>query len=97
MLNVSHNLSTSCLAFVGGVGWQELVILALGFFVVVGLLLLYLLPAIIAFRKRHPNRWVIFLLNLLLGGTVIIWVVVLIWALTMPATGYAPSDTGAPR
>ena len=27
MVNVSDNLSTSCLAFLGGVGWQEILII----------------------------------------------------------------------
>jgi len=41
---------------------------------------LYFLPTIIGFRKR--NAGAIFALNLLLGWTVIGWVVALIWALT---------------
>lgn len=43
--------------------------------------LIYMLPAVIAFVRGHPNRWVIFALNLFLGGTGIVWLGCLIWAL----------------
>ena len=49
-------------------------LIAIGLFV-------FLLPVIIAFRRRHPNRWVIMALNVVLGGTGIVWVGSLIWAL----------------
>jgi len=46
-------------------------------------LLLYFAPTIVAFmRKDVPSRKHIFLVNLLLGWTFIIWVVSLIWAFT---------------
>ncbi|WP_095204173.1 superinfection immunity protein [Mesorhizobium carmichaelinearum] len=41
---------------------------------------IFLIPSIIAFLRRHPNRWVIFLLNTFLGATGIIWFGCLIWA-----------------
>ena len=41
---------------------------------------LYFLPTIIGFQKR--NAGAIFVLNLLLGWTVIGWVIALVWALT---------------
>jgi len=44
--------------------------------------LLYLIPAIVASSKKKQNAGAIFALNLLLGWTVIGWVVALIWALT---------------
>ena len=50
------------------------------FLLFIGLLLLYLLPTIIAFRNGHPNRWVILALNVFLGSTIIVWVICLIWA-----------------
>lgn len=43
---------------------------------------LYFLPAIIAARKKHPNKIAIFLCNLLFGGTGAGWFICLIWALT---------------
>ncbi|KQP00333.1 superinfection immunity protein [Methylobacterium sp. Leaf91] len=41
----------------------------------------YSLPSIIAFHRRHPNRWVILAVNALFGGTLVGWVVALVWAL----------------
>jgi Na+/proline symporter len=43
--------------------------------------LCYFLPTIIAFRRQHRNRWVIFIVNFVFGGTLIGWLVALIWAL----------------
>lgn len=45
-------------------------------------MVLFLIPAIIAIRVNHPNKLAIVLINVLLGGTVIGWIVALIWALT---------------
>lgn len=44
-------------------------------------LIAYMLPAIVGFARGHPNRWVIFALNLCLGGTGIVWLSCLIWAM----------------
>lgn len=48
---------------------------------------LYFLPFIIAAARSHKNRLAIFALNLLLGWTLIFWVLSLVWAFT--------SDTNA--
>ncbi|WP_454011988.1 superinfection immunity protein [Aquamicrobium terrae] len=54
---------------------------ALGFLVVLVILgVIYFLPTIIAFRRQHPNRWVILILNVVLGGTIIVWLGCLVWA-----------------
>ena len=45
----------------------------------IGLLCLYVLPSILAFRRHHPNRWVILAINVLLGPPG--WVIALIWVL----------------
>lgn len=47
---------------------------------VVFALTLYFVPSIAAFKRRMPNRFAIFLLNLFFGWTVIGWFVALIWA-----------------
>ncbi|WP_210261646.1 superinfection immunity protein [Ochrobactrum soli] len=39
------------------------------------------IPTIVAFRRQHPNRWLIFVVNLAFGGTVVGWVAALVWAL----------------
>lgn len=42
--------------------------------------LFYFPPTIVAWIRQHPNRVSIFLLNLLLGWTVIGWFIALIWS-----------------
>lgn len=42
---------------------------------------IYLLPAILATWKRHPNVVIIWLINVFLGWTLIGWIVALIWSL----------------
>jgi len=43
-------------------------------------LLIYLLPAIIAFSRRHRYKWPIAIISIVLGGMVIPWVGALVWA-----------------
>ena len=43
---------------------------------------LYFAPAFIAWRQAHPNYRGIFLLNLLLGWTVVGWILAVVWAYT---------------
>jgi hypothetical protein len=45
-------------------------------------LVVYLIPTITAFARRHPNRWPIMLVNVFLGGTGLGWFGSLIWALS---------------
>ena len=40
----------------------------------------YFLPTLIAFLRQHKNKLAIFLLNLLLGWTVLGWVGSLVWS-----------------
>jgi Superinfection immunity protein len=40
----------------------------------------YVLPAFVAFKRRHLNRRAILVVNLLLGWTTIGWVVAMVWA-----------------
>lgn len=49
-------------------------------------LVMYFLPTIIAFLRKHNQRGAIFLLNFLLGWTVIGWIVSIVWAMTNSAT-----------
>ena len=44
--------------------------------------LVYFLPTIIALARGHHNGFAIFLTNLLLGWTLIGWVIALIWSVT---------------
>lgn len=52
-----------------------------GLVVIVVVPLIYCLPTIIAFHKRHRSRWMILALNLAFGATVIGWVIALVWAM----------------
>ena len=45
-------------------------------------LLVYFLPAIVGFYRKHHRAWAIFALNLFLGWTVVGWIVALVWATT---------------
>lgn len=44
-------------------------------------LVCYFLPLMIAFYRNHEKYTTIFLLNLFLGWTLVVWVVCLIWSL----------------
>ena len=57
--------------------------LGIGFLVIAGIgLLIYFIPSFVAFNKKKSNAGAIFALNLLLGWTLVGWVVSLVWALT---------------
>lgn len=45
----------------------------------------YILPAIIAIARNHPDRIAILALNILLGWTVLGWVICLVWGLRRTA------------
>jgi hypothetical protein len=61
-----------------------------GTFILVGLTIC-LIPAVIAFRRGHPNRWVILVVCIVFGATGIGWLVALIWALQIV---HLPSEAG---
>ena len=43
---------------------------------------IYMIPTWVAERRKHKNKGAILVLNLLLGWTMIFWVVALVWACT---------------
>ncbi len=49
---------------------------------VVLIFIVYFLPTLIAFLRQHKNKLAIFLLNLLLGWTILGWVGSLVWSVT---------------
>ena len=66
-------MDSTALAAVGGEGeGAVLVLLALA-------LAVYLLPTLIA-GSGHPHRFALFVINLLFGWTLVIWVGCLVWA-----------------
>ncbi len=50
-----------------------IVLLIIGF-------LVYFLPSFIGFRKGHKYKWIIFAMNLILGGSGIGWLIAFIWS-----------------
>lgn len=44
----------------------------------------YLIPGAIATTRKHPSSVAVWCVNVLLGWSVIGWIVALIWALTTP-------------
>lgn len=48
------------------------------------LLAIYFLPTLVALSRRHQSAVAIFVLNLLLGWTVLGWIVAFVWSFTNP-------------
>lgn len=48
---------------------------------VLAFMMAYCAPTIVAFQRRHPNRFVIAAVNLVGGMTGFLWIMTLIWAL----------------
>jgi len=42
---------------------------------------LFFMPTIVAFSRKHRNRWLILVLNLAFGATLVGWVIALVWAM----------------
>jgi len=71
------------------------VVLVLGFVVVA--FVIVLLPVIIAFRRHHPNRWLILVVTLVFGATLLGWLVAMVWALNVahdPQEGSKGGESG---
>lgn len=54
------------------------------------LAILYFLPSIVSALRKKSNTAAIFILNLLLGWTLIGWVVALVWAFTTDGSSKKP-------
>lgn len=52
-----------------------------GILAIIGLIV-YFLPAVVAFKRNHTNKVAILVLDILLGWTFIGWVIALVWAFT---------------
>jgi T4 superinfection immunity protein len=61
---------------------QDLLKILAGLVVMLGALWLYLLPAYIAYRRRHHQAAPILVLNLVFGWTLLGWVGTLAWAVS---------------
>jgi hypothetical protein len=77
MLSVGQNYSS----VLSGISETGMIAVAVGLVVLPVLVIyLYFLPTFIAFRRVHPNRVVILVLNVLFGLTILGWALLLIWA-----------------
>jgi Superinfection immunity protein len=56
----------------------------LSFLVMVLLSAAYFIPSVVAFLRAHRSKVAILTLNILLGWSVIGWIVALVWALAWP-------------
>jgi len=45
---------------------------------------IYFLPSYLAFQRSHEYRWVILVINLVFGASIVGWVISLVWALSGP-------------
>lgn len=54
----------------------------LAIIVLLALLALYLVPTFIAFSRGHASKWGIGVLNIVLGWSLVFWVIALIWSLS---------------
>ena len=75
------------LVFIVAVVMAVLFFFPFSMLVLLGILLfmLYFLPSYIAFKKNHPNAIIIFIVNLLFGFTLIVWLICLILAIVYQA------------
>lgn len=58
-------------------------------FVGVLFILLYLIPSIIAFFREHHYKWIILVINIILGATGAGWLVAFVWAVWPKNTSFA--------
>ena len=61
---------------------------------VAAVLLLYIIPTVTAVGRDHHNTLAIFMLNLLLGWTLLFWIIALVWACTAIQRGSRQGATG---
>ncbi|GAA3186955.1 MULTISPECIES: superinfection immunity protein [Streptomyces] len=54
-------------------------------------LVVYLLPTYVAFHRKSENRWLVLAINVLLGGSLVGWVIALILATRKPAVQQQPA------
>lgn len=73
---------------------MEIIYILLAFILI---LFLYFLPAFLAFSRNHRNRWVILIVNIVFGVTILGWLIALVWAMNKVddpkkgGTKYGPS------
>ena len=77
------------LAVLDGIFWHARFLAVLFFIALIfGALIIYFLPTLIAWSRNHRNGTGVFLLNLLLGWTLLGWVGGLVWAVVEQERGH---------
>lgn len=74
-----------------GLGLPELIVLI----VLIVVVALYFLPTIIAVTRKKRNLGPIILVNLLLGWSVIGWIVAMVWAMATETVDMMPASPSA--
>lgn len=59
-------------------------------------LAVYFLPGLIAYNRKHKNEGAIVVLNLLLGWTLLGWIIALVWSFTGTQRTDPEEDTTCP-
>jgi Superinfection immunity protein len=59
------------------------------------LLVVYFIPGMVAYWRHHSRPHVVLLFNLLIGWTLIGWVITLVWAIANPEAGIKPAPMGS--
>lgn len=84
LITMALTLTAANAAFAQSSDYGMAIGLGLGgisFAMIIVFTIIYFIPTFIAFGRKHPNKWLIFLLNFVLGVTAIGWVAALIWSL----------------
>jgi hypothetical protein len=55
----------------------------------------YFIPGMVAYWRHHSRPQVVLLFNLLIGWTLIGWVITLVWAIANPEAGITPAPMGS--
>jgi Superinfection immunity protein len=87
--NLSHNPDAEVKPAAGSAS-SATALAGAGFLLLLGGIAFYFLPTILAGSRHHHNGGAIFIINLLLGWTLVGWAVALAWAFTSP-TPAAPA------
>ncbi|MCM2505420.1 superinfection immunity protein [Aureimonas altamirensis] len=67
----------------------------LGILMIIGLVIFIgFLPVFIAFVRGHPNRWLILILTVVAGATLVGWLIALIWSINAIYRSQGPIANG---
>ena len=69
-------------------GTLELLILIIFVFII------YIIPTIVAFKRDHPNKYPILIVNIMFGASLVGWLACLIWAMNAVHTSKSGSNGG---